>query len=199
MPKDDGAGRDYASALKDKDRFAALLAQTFEPTEIVRALIEMDLRPSDLALVLDVHPRTIKAWLDRSDQRTAERQRDQILALKSLVLFLLRRGVLSPRELALWLIEPNEKLGFRRPLAALGEGDVDDNLVAVMKAATPFIDPELDTPATVPNPRVAAGAVNRERLRGPGLALAHPGEDEEGVEPEVESAEDDVADPREGL
>lgn len=166
MPDDvhEGSG---AARLKDKDAFAARLAQTFEPTEIVRLLIEMGLHLNDLALVLNVHPRTIRAWLDESDQRTAERQRDEILALKSLVLFLLRRGILTPRQLALWLIEPNDKLEFRRPLAALGEGDINENLIWVMKAAAPFVDPELDVETDTPNSWVAAGAVDREKPEPP--------------------------------
>jgi hypothetical protein len=165
MPEGSAEGTIEERELRDKEAFAAALTQTYEPTEIVRALIEMGLRPSDLALVLDVHPRTINAWLDESDPRTAERQRDAILAVKSLVVFLLRRGALTPRQLALWLIEPNEKLNFRRPLAALGDGDINENLLWVMKAATPFLDPELGVPSEAPHPRVAAGAVNREEPR----------------------------------
>jgi DNA-binding transcriptional regulator YiaG len=152
---------DVNSLLKDKDEFAARLAQTFEPTEIVRLLTAMNLRPSDLALALNVHPRTIKAWLDESDQRTADRQRDDILALKSIVLFLLRRGPYAPGHLAAWLVEPNPALTFRRPLAVLGEDDTEEGLVRVMKASAPFISAEEPIGAAPYHQSVAAGAAGR--------------------------------------
>lgn len=145
---------------EDKDAFAARLAQTFEPTEIVRLLIAMGLRPSDLALALNVHPRTINAWLDESDQRDAERQRDDILALKSIVLFLLRNGMLEPRHLAFWMVEPNLDLDFRRPMAVLGEGNTEESLIRVMKASAPFVHPEED--AAPHDQSVAAGAAGRK-------------------------------------
>lgn len=148
--------------LLDREAFAAKLARTFEPAEIVYLLKEMGLRDSDLALALGVHPRTIHAWLDRNDPRDGDRQRDQIQSLKAVVLFLLRRGVLTPRQLALWLAEPNERLDFRRPLAVLGEGDISETLSAVVNAGAPFLHPEPEE-AFGPHPSVAAGAATRNR------------------------------------
>jgi len=132
------------AVLADKDAFAAQLAQTFEPREIVWMLKSMGLRPSDLALGLGVHPRTIQAWLDTTDRRDGERQRDEILTLKSLIVYLLRRGVLAPRQLAVWLVEPNDRLAFRRPLAVLGDENTSENLNRVMEASLPFLHPEPD-------------------------------------------------------
>jgi DNA-binding transcriptional regulator YiaG len=172
--------RDIATLLKDKDEFAAVLAQTFEPTEIVRLLSAMDLRPSDLALALNVHPRTIRAWLDDSE-RTADRQRDEILALKSIVLFLLRQGPYAPKHLGIWLVEPNSRLDFRRPLAVLGEGDSDEALVKVMKASAPFVQPQ---ESQLPyRQSVAAGAPGRgaEESREEGHE-EHDGESSEASE-----------------
>jgi hypothetical protein len=148
--------------LLDREAFAEELGQTFEPAEIVWLLREMGLRYSDLALALGVHPRTIHAWLDETDPRDGDRQRDQIQSLKAAVLFLLRRGVLTPRQLALWLAEPNERLGFRRPLAVFGDGDISETLTPLIKAGTPFLHPEAED-AIGPHPSVAAGAAARSR------------------------------------
>ncbi|HEX3172955.1 MAG TPA: hypothetical protein VHQ43_01890 [Solirubrobacterales bacterium] len=148
--------------LLDREAFAAELAQTFEPADIVRLLNEMGLRYSDLALALGVHPRTIHAWLDESDPRDGDRQRDQIQSLKAAILFLLRRGVLTPRQLALWLAEPNERLEFRRPLAVFGDGDISETLSPLITAGAPFLHPEPEESAA-PHPSVAAGAATRNR------------------------------------
>jgi hypothetical protein len=162
IDSDRGGAVDIQNLLKDKDDFAAQLAKTYETTEIVRLLAAMNLRPSDLALGLNVHPRTIKAWLDESDPRTAERQRDEILALKSIVLFLLRRGNLSPASLAVWLVEPNGDLDFRRPLAVLGEGDTQKSLIRVMQASAPFVHPDEGHGSAPYDDSVAAGAAGRK-------------------------------------
>jgi len=162
--------------LKSREDFAALLAQTFEPTEIVRLLSEMGLRYSDLALALGVHPRTIRAWLDDSDTREAGRQRDEIQALKAVVLFMLRRGILKPRQLSLWLVEPNERLDFRRPLAVLGEGDISQTLSPLIKAGGPFLRSHPEE-GSVREKDVAVGAVVRDR---PGEPVAEPGPSDEG-------------------
>ena len=164
--------------LKSRDDLAALLAQTFEPTDIVRLLSEMGLRYSDLALALGVHPRTIRAWLDESDSREADRQRDEIQALKAVVLFMLRRGILKPRQLSLWLVEPNEQLDFQRPLAVLGEGDISQTLSPLINAGAPFLRPEPDD-ASVRERDVAAGGVVRDRPSG------QEDEDEDPLEPTV--------------
>jgi hypothetical protein len=143
--------------LDDKAQFTSRLAETFDEREIVRLMLAMGLRPSDLALALGVHPRTVRAWFDEQD-RDVSRQRDGILALKALVLFLLRRGILGPRQIALWLVEPLETLKFRRPLAVLAEGRLND----VVDASATFTRPE---PALeghkVAKPAVAAGAAAR--------------------------------------
>jgi transposase-like protein len=152
--------------IKDREDFAALLTRTFEPTEIVQLLSEMGLRYEDLALALGVHPRTIRAWLDESDPRDASRQRDEIQALKAVVLFMLRRGIWKPRQLSLWLVEPNETLDFRRPLAVLGEGDIAQTLSPLIKAGAPFLRSEPDN-STMPQREVAAGGVVRERPQPP--------------------------------
>ena len=152
--------------LKSREDFAALLAQTFEPAEIVLLLSEMGLRYSDLALALGVHPRTIRAWLDESDPRDGDRQRDEIQALKAVVLFMLRRGTLKPRQLSLWLVEPNEQLGFRRPLAVFGEGDISQTLAPLIKAGTPFLRPEPGD-ASIREKDVAASGVARDRPNEP--------------------------------
>jgi hypothetical protein len=157
MPK-----TEIQALLSERKGFADQLAQTFEPTEIVRLLNEMGLRFDDLALALGVHPRTIRAWLDKSDSRGAERQRDEIQALKAVVLFMLRRGSLKPRQLAFWLNEPNEMLDFRRPLAVLGDGDISETLSPLIKAGGPFLRPEPDA-AAGPQDGVAASAVTHER------------------------------------
>jgi hypothetical protein len=152
--------------LKNREEFATLLAKTFEPTEIVRLLSEMGLRYSDLALALGVHPRTIRAWLDESDPRDADRQRDEIQALKAVILFMLRRGMLKPRQLSLWLVEPNERLDFRRPLAVFGEGDISQTLSPLIKAGTPFLRPEPED-ASIREKDVAASGVARDRPHRP--------------------------------
>jgi transposase-like protein len=141
--------------LDDKEQFTERLAETFEEREIVRIMLSMGLRYSDLALALTVHPRTVRAWIDEED-RDLSRQRDGILALKALVLFLLRRGILGPRQIAMWLVEPLESLEFRRPLAVLAEGRLND----VVDASRTFTRPEpaLDGPRPS-TPAVAAGAV----------------------------------------
>lgn len=146
---------DEREELLDKEAFANRLAETFEPREVVSLLLSMGLRPSDLALALGVHPRTVRAWVE-PDGRAADRQRDGILALKALVLFLLRRGVLQPRSLALWLVEPSDVLEFRRPLAVFADEGFED----VINASAAFVRPE---PPRTPQPKaqaVAAGAVN---------------------------------------
>jgi transposase-like protein len=166
--------------LKSREDFAALLAQTFDPTEIVQLLSEMGLRYSDLALALGVHPRTIRAWLDESDPRQADRQRDEIQALKAVVLFMLRRGILKPRQLSLWLVEPNERLEFRRPLALLGEGDISQTLRPLIRAGSPFLRAEPNESAREKD--VAAGAVVRDR----------PGEAPDGSSSEAEGEADEM-------
>jgi transposase-like protein len=148
--------------VRQREEFAALLAQTFEPTDIVRLLSEMGLRYEDLALALGVHPRTIRAWLDESDPRDAGRQRDEIQALKAVVLFMLRRGIWKPRQLSLWLVEPNETLEFRRPLAVFGEGDIGQTLSPLIQAGAPFLRSDPDDAATSRR-EVAAGGVVRDR------------------------------------
>lgn len=175
----DGVLKERENLIEDKEEFAAALAQAFEPTEIVRLLSDMDLRPSDLALALDVHPRTIRAWLDDSN-RSADRQRDEILALKSIVLFLLRQGSFAPKHLAVWLIEPNPELDFRRPLAVLGEGDGDEALVKVMRASAPFVQP--NEPQAL-RQGIAAGATSS----GDEESSTDEGEDVEGP-PELAEA-----------
>jgi hypothetical protein len=143
--------------LNDKAAFTNRLAETFSEREIVRMMLWMGLRYSDLALALTVHPRTVRAWIDEED-RELVRQRDGILALKALVLFLLRRGTLGPRQIALWLVEPLETLDFRRPLAVLAEGRLND----VVNASNTFTKPEPTLSSPSPSRRaVAAGAVGR--------------------------------------
>jgi hypothetical protein len=147
-----------AELLSDKDAFASKLAATFEPDDIVRMFLAMDLRYSDLALALKVHPRTVRAWIEEED-RDADRQRDRILTLKALVLFLLRRGVLSPRQVAMWLIEPQEALSFRRPLAVLA----DDGLDPIVSASAPFVRPEPTLQRTRPKAGAAVPARSSNR------------------------------------
>jgi len=144
--------------INDKDAFANRLAETFDLREIVELMLAMGLRFSDLALALNVHPRTVRAWTEESSDRDPGRQRDGILALKALVLFLLRRGILAPQPLALWLVEPQDALGFRRPLAVLADGRLED----VVGASAPFIRPEPPhDPRQSTHPSVAAGAAGR--------------------------------------
>ena len=131
-PEADGVDR----LADDRAAFAEELAQTFEPMDVVHLLNDMGLRPSDFALALSVHPRTVRTWLD-STERDPSRHRDAILNLKALVLFLLRRGLLSPRSVAGWLVEPNEQLAFQRPLAVLA----DDRLNDVVTASATFVRP----------------------------------------------------------
>jgi transposase-like protein len=144
--------------VEDRDALVTELAETFEPLDIVRLMLKIGLRYSDLALALDVHPRTVRSWLE-SEDRDPGRHRDAILSLKSVVLFLLRRGILTPRQVALWLVEPNEQLDFRRPLAVLVE---DGGIHAVISASATFTRPEprrKEIPAS--NKAVAAGATGR--------------------------------------
>jgi hypothetical protein len=143
--------------LEDKQAFIDRLAGTFEPRNIVRLLLATGLRYSDLAMALNVHPRTVRAWMDE-EGRDLGRQRDGILALKALVLFLLRRGILGPRQIAMWLVEPLPDLGFRRPLAVLAEDRLND----VVNASSTFTRPEPALGSRLPiKPAVAAGAVGR--------------------------------------
>jgi hypothetical protein len=127
-----------------------------QATHAVKLLINMGLRPSDLALALGVHPRTVRAWLEPGD-RDPGRHRDSILSLKAVVLFLLRRGLLSPPNVAGWLVEPNEELSFKRPLAVLAEDRLDD----VLNASATFVRPPAEhSGETVEvDPAIAAGAV----------------------------------------
>lgn len=149
--------------IDDKEAFADRLAGTFDLREIVELMLQTGLRPNDLALALNVHPRTVRAWIDKSGDRDPGRQRDGILALKALVLFLLRRGILTPRPLALWLVEPQEQLGFRRPLAVLADGGLEDVVAASASFTRPEPQPEIQPSAS---PSVAAGAAGRKRGRG---------------------------------
>jgi hypothetical protein len=144
----------------DRQAFAERFAQTYDPLEIIQLLMAMGLRAPDLALALGVHPRTVRAWLEPGS-RDPDRYRDEILSLKAVVLFLLRRGFLSPPNVAGWLVEPNEDLGFKRPLAVLAEGRLDD----VLDASTTFVRPPADTSAEVAevDPAVAASAVRPGR------------------------------------
>lgn len=169
--------------LESREMFADLLAQTFEPTEIVQLLSETGLRLDDLALALNVHPRTIRAWVDDSDPRQADRQRDEIQALKAVVLFMLRRGILKPQELAYWLVEPNAKLDFRRPLAVLGDGDISETMSELIKAGAPFLKAEPEHPSD-PQRGAAVGAVTHDRPNQDALEEDKP--DEEMVENEAE-------------
>jgi transposase-like protein len=159
-----------------REALVAELAETFDPLEVVRVMLRIGLRYSDLALALDVHPRTVRAWLE-SDERDPGRHRDAILTLKSVVLFLLRRGILSPEDVALWLVEPNPKLGFRRPLAVLTEeGGIHD----VISASATFTRPEpRRTPIPTSNKAVAAGATGRREA--PEVRALGNGEGESGA------------------
>lgn len=143
--------------IDDKDAFASHLAETFELEKIVGLMLAMGLRFSDLALALNVHPRTVRAWME-SDDRDPGRQRDGILALKALVLFLLRRGILTPRQVAFWLVEPSDSLAFRRPLAVLADGKLED-VVAASTSFTRPVPPHGNSRRT--DPSVAAGAAGR--------------------------------------
>jgi transposase-like protein len=145
--------------LNDRDALIARLAETYEPLEVVRLMYTIGLRYSDLALALDVHPRTVRSWLE-SEDRDPGRHRDGILTLKSVVLFLLRRGIVPPRQVALWLVEPNERLDFRRPLAVLSE---DGGIHDVISASATFTRPEpRRKEIPVANDAVAAGATGRK-------------------------------------
>ena len=95
----------------EKERFTTRLAETFDEREIVRMMLEMGLRHTDLALALGVHPRTVRAWIDEPD-RDLSRQRDGILALKALVLFLLRRGILTPLKYPCGWWNPSNRWAF---------------------------------------------------------------------------------------
>jgi hypothetical protein len=151
--------------LANRVAFAEQLAETFDPMRVVRLLNQMGLRPKDLALALGVHPRTVRTWLD-SPERDPSRHRDEILNLKAVVLFLLRRGLLSPPNVAGWLVEPNEQLGFQRPLAVLA----DDRLNDVVTASATFVRP-------VPHagPTIAAGASQSSSLSSlPSVAAGTP-------------------------
>lgn len=156
---------DIELLVSDRVAFAEKLAQTFDPMDVITLLSCMGLRPSDLALALGVHPRTVRAWLD-STERDPSRHRDAILNLKALVLFLLRRGLLSPPNVAGWLVEPNEQLGFQRPLAVLAEGRLNE----VVTASATFV-----RPAPQASPSIAAGASQASLLPSlPSVAAGAP-------------------------
>jgi hypothetical protein len=183
--------------LESREMFADLLAQTFEPTEIVQLLSEIGLRLDDLALALNVHPRTIRAWIDDSDPRQADRQRDEIQALKAVVLFMLRRGILKPQELAYWLVEPNAKLDFRRPLAVLGDGDISETMSELIKAGAPFLKAEPERPSN-PQRGAAVGAVTHDRPIHDALEGDEPVGGAEEAEAVVEAERDRQESPAAG-
>lgn len=170
LPTAPGAEKAQA-LLSDKDAFVEQLAEALDLREVVALLLAMGLRYSDLALALNVHPRTVRAWVE-DPSRDLGRQRDVILELRAFVLFLLRRSPLTPSHIAFWLIEPHEALDFRRPLAVFAEGGLRA-AVSASRSFASFAQPEPQLPVTSSlDEAVAAGAVGRERegvVRAPGL------------------------------
>jgi hypothetical protein len=163
-------GQDERALLDDKDAFVERLAEALELRDVIVLLLTLGLRYSDLALALNVHPRTVRAWIE-DQERDLGRQRDGILELRALVLFLLRRSPLGPSHIAFWLVEPHEALDFRRPLAVFAEGGLD-TVVKASRSFASFVQPEPLLPVTTRvDEAVAAGAVGRERegvVRTPG-------------------------------
>lgn len=173
--------------VEDREALVAKLAETFEPLDVVRLMLHMGLRYTDLALALDVHPRTVRSWLE-SEDRDPGRHRDGILSLKSVVLFLLRRGILTPRQVALWLVEPNEQLDFRRPLAVLAE---DGGIHDVVSASATFTRPEPHRrQMAATNRAVAAGARGRRSSGRPERRNPRKPEHESSGEREHGSSEE---------
>lgn len=126
--------------LNDKEVYANILYAAEEPGLQLGLIACMGIgyRHVASALGADVTPETVKEWMNCESEPTEEHEYG-IFTLKSTILFLLRRGILGPRQVGAWLIEPNLELEGVTPLATLAnEGGVE----RVVMASRTFIRPE---------------------------------------------------------
>lgn len=136
---------EQGAIFEDREKLADVLYREERPVEVLKLIGGMGVNSSHLAGSIDVQVGTIDNWLNSSSETEVEVEiedhSDSIQALKATTLYLLRRGILPPRALALWLVEPREELQNRSPLAML---PLEDGQQKVIKAAfiSDFLRPE---------------------------------------------------------
>lgn len=132
---------DQEAIFEDKEIFADVLYREERLPEVLRLIGGMGINSSHLAGSIDVQADTVDNWLNSSSETEIEDHSASIQVLQATTLYLLRRGILPPRALALWLVEPREELQDRSPLSVLPlEGGQDRVIQAAF--ASDFLRPE---------------------------------------------------------
>ena len=114
---------------------ADVLYEETDPVGALQLLGSMGLKPSEIAAGIGVPPDIVESWHGGNIDDVPEHEL-AIYGLKSTTIYLLKRGILNPSELALWLTQPLENLQGDTPLITLPQ---EGGLEAVLLAAAPFI------------------------------------------------------------
>jgi hypothetical protein len=107
------------------------LDSAVEAPEIVRALKPYGVTQDQIASVVHVSPRAVRAW---STGTPRPEHYDLLAELRDLVSLL--SDSLTPRGVKQWLIAKNRLLGGERPMELLASGDFE----RVTAAAKAFVD-----------------------------------------------------------
>ena len=120
--------RDAASAAERARVLSERLSAAIETADLLEVLRnEVGLTSTMIATACGVSDRTVRSWLSGSGIRL--RHDDRLRDLATVVGLL--ATTLTPRGVCQWLTLRNPLLQGRRPMEALGEGDID----AVLQAA----------------------------------------------------------------
>jgi hypothetical protein len=123
---------------REKDILADLLFEEQDPNLSLRLIGDMGITAAELGSGINVSGDKVESWFAGDSSDITEHEL-AIHGLKSTILFLLRRGILNPSQLALWLTLPNPDLEDETPLATMPkEGGLD----AVLQASRTFTRPE---------------------------------------------------------
>jgi hypothetical protein len=108
-----------------EDRRRKLLSSldsAIAPGLVARALVEIGLTASDLAVATGANYRTAMAWLDEPRPTIKKKRHQQRLReLKEVARFIVGNGAVAYQE-ADWLRDPNRAVDFSTPLELIGEG-----------------------------------------------------------------------------
>lgn len=102
----------------------ALLDHAYAPYLMVKALAEVGLTASDLAVAVGSNVRTASSWLD--DEKGAPKKKshqERLRELKELVCFMVHDGTIAYQE-ADWLRHPNRSADFETPLQLIARGEL---------------------------------------------------------------------------
>lgn len=113
---------DQQQIEKRRLELLASLDSAIAPVLVARALTQVGLTASDLAVATGANRRTVTAWLDETGPDIKKkRHRERLRELKEVTRFIVSNGAIAEQE-ADWLRDPNRAVDFSTPLELIGDG-----------------------------------------------------------------------------